>query len=919
MLKLRAVWRSFFDVRPGEYLRTVFVALYLLFILFAYYILKPVSRALFLNSFDIDRLPYLMILIAFVGGILAYLYTRLAVKSSLPAAVTWSTALTVGCLLALSWLLGLNQGWVLYVFNIWVGLFSVMMVAQGWLIAANVFTSREAKRLYGLLGMSAVLGAAIGGKFTADMVRAIGPRKLVLASALMVLIAYLAFRALLMQKGVSLTTARAAESEEAEFHFSDIVSAIRHHRHLQVIVAIITVTFIVDVTIDYQFNAMAKLAYRDKNQLTAFLGNFYGIYLNLINFFLQFFMTAAVVRWFGVGGTLQIMPVTISATALGTFFLPGVKSSAALRLTEAATRYTLNRTGMELLYVPLPAELKNRTKAFVDIFVDRMGRGLGGVILIVCTSKSLLGLTPTQIPLVTVGFSLIWILLSARASREYLATVRRRLASRRLDIESVRVSVNDPVTLTLLQQTACSENPRQAAYALGLLAEVQDYDLGPLLNKLVESSAVELRAKTFELARAQGYAPLLDRALAEARARQSFDAGSAVRAAVSYALAISPEAQTLLREFLETSDPSVWEGAMNAVQARPELGTDVITREWIAAAAQDADVRRRALAARAVAVTGDRGSEVLHRLLADQDPRVVAAACRAAGMLRNRDYVHAMVRWLGDVRVRGAAIQALAAYGPAICGTLGDVLEDASVPVPVRKEVPRALRLIVHQRSVDVLLTALYQPNAAVRSAALRALNRLRESAPQLHYADELVTVQIHQEARYYFELLSALAPFSDRAGAPRAAKLLARTIEERLGQTLERLFRLLGLCYPPREMYSAYLAVSRHTGEQHSAALEFLDSVLDRDLKRVLLPLLDAPNHVLETGRHLFGIEVKTPETAIRDLICCGDPWLVACAVAAAGELRMHRLAPDIEQAARNTGAEVAEVARSAVASLAA
>jgi hypothetical protein len=108
MLKLRAVWRSFFDVRPGEYLRTVFVALYLLFILFAYYILKPVSRALFLNSFDIDKLPYLMILIAFVGGILAYLYTRLAVRSSLPTAVAWSTALTIGCLIVLSWLRALS-------------------------------------------------------------------------------------------------------------------------------------------------------------------------------------------------------------------------------------------------------------------------------------------------------------------------------------------------------------------------------------------------------------------------------------------------------------------------------------------------------------------------------------------------------------------------------------------------------------------------------------------------------------------------------------------------------------------------------------------------------------------------------------------------------------------------------------------
>src|SRR6202030_1688156 len=113
--------------------------------------------------------------------------------------------------------------------------------------------------------------------------------------------------------------------------------------------------------------------------------------------------------------------------------------------------------GMNLLSVPLPADLKNRTKAFVDIFVDRMGRGLGGVILIFCTT--VLALTPKQIPLVTVGVSLVWILLSARASREYLATVRRRLASRRLDIENARVSVTDGETLTLLEQTARSKNP----------------------------------------------------------------------------------------------------------------------------------------------------------------------------------------------------------------------------------------------------------------------------------------------------------------------------------------------------------------------------------------------------------------------------------------------------------------------------
>ena len=897
-------------------MRTAFMGLYLMLVLFAYYILKPVSRALFLNQFDIDKLPYLYILIALGGGVLAFLYTKLAVKTSLKVAVGWSTALTSVCLVGIWWLIGLGQDWVLYLFNVFVSLFSVVLVSQGWLVAANVFDSRQARRLYGLLGMGAVIGAAFGGSFTAQTVKIIGPRNLLLASACLVLLAYCAFWVVTVQKGVSLASARAADTDEAELRFRDIFSALAGNRHLQVIIGIITLTFIVDVTIEYQFNAMAKLAYHNKTQLTAFLGNFYGLYLNLVTFTLQFFLTAAVVRWVGVGGTLQIMPITISVTALATFFLPGVWSSAGLRLTEAATRYTLNRTGMELLYVPLPTDLKNRTKAFVDIFVDRMGRGLGGMILVLCTV--VMAFSPRQIALVTIGFSLAWIALSAKASREYVATVRQRLSSRRLDMESARVSVGDPETLRLLEQTALCEHPRQAAYALGLLREADGYDLHPLLAQLAASPAAEVRAKVYELARQQGDAQLRERALEEVRSLQSADAGPARRAAVRYALALSPERQQLLREFLEMPDPMIWDGCMDAVAMQPELAVDVITREWIATAALDPNAERRVLAARAVGAKGDEGTEALHKLLDDREPQVSATACRAAGSLRNRDYVYAVVRRLGDVRVRGAAIEALAAFGPMITGTLADILEDPSGSPGVRRQIPRALRLIVHQRSVDVLIQALRQPDLVVRTAVLRALNRLRESAPDLNYSGQFVTEQILQEARHYFELHAALRPFRDQRRS-QAAGLLVRTIEERLHQTLERLFRLLGLCYPPREIYSAYLAVSRRQHEQFSAALEFLDSVLARDLKRVLLPMLDEPDHVMETGRQLFGIESKTPEAAVRELIRCGDLWVVACAVAAAGELRMRGLAAEIRQAAENIGPEVAEVAKSTAALLAA
>ncbi|HYW41370.1 MAG TPA: hypothetical protein VE959_00855, partial [Bryobacteraceae bacterium] len=171
MRRIRLFWRSIYDVRPGEGVRVLFMALHLTSVLFAYYILKPLSRALFLNKFEIDQLPYLYILIAIVGGVLAYAYTRVAVRSSLIGAVNWATAISVACLLAIWYLLRFNFGWMLYVFNVWVSLFSVVMVSQGWLVAANVFDSRVAKRVYGLLGLSAVAGAAFGGEFTARLAR----------------------------------------------------------------------------------------------------------------------------------------------------------------------------------------------------------------------------------------------------------------------------------------------------------------------------------------------------------------------------------------------------------------------------------------------------------------------------------------------------------------------------------------------------------------------------------------------------------------------------------------------------------------------------------------------------------------------------------------------------------------------------
>src|SRR5438477_1873605 len=162
-------------------------------------------------------------------------------------------SIAVVCLIALWWLIGLNLPWMLYVFNVWVSLFSIVLISQGWLVAANVFDSREAKRLYGLLGLGAVMGAGAGSAVTTFTVKIVGTRNLILACAVLVVLAFGAFLGAVRQRGASLTGARAVDAEKLQFSARDIFAAVARYRHLQVIIAIMLLTFMVDELVDFQF------------------------------------------------------------------------------------------------------------------------------------------------------------------------------------------------------------------------------------------------------------------------------------------------------------------------------------------------------------------------------------------------------------------------------------------------------------------------------------------------------------------------------------------------------------------------------------------------------------------------------------------------------------------------------------------
>jgi ATP/ADP translocase len=892
MKRAREILREFFDIRAGEHLRLWAMFSYLLFVLFAYYIVKPVSRAMFLTKFDIDKLPGLYILIAVFGGLFAYLYSKVATKVSLRSAVSWAMALSIAVLLGLWWLIRLRVPGMVYALNIWVSLFSVILVSQGWLVAGNLFDARQAKRLYPLLNMGLVLGAAFGGEFTKRAVTLIGTEGLLPASAVMVLLAYISFLIAGRAPAVPAKQAPAAAEEHGEFSVRQIVGDLTRVRHLRVVVGMMVVMYVVDTLVEYQFQAMARTVYRGDN-LTAFFGQFYGLWLNGVEFVFQLFLTGAVVRWFGIGATLQISPVAVGVSSLAVLAAPGVLAASAVRLTEASTRYTLSKTGMELLYMPLPLALRNRIKAFIDICVDRLSRGAGGVLLLFLTTGPL-HMGVRGIGALVLSLSIVWSLYAVIARREYVATIRGRLRTRTLDFAATRLAVTDAHTISVLEAAALEAHERRAPYALSLLAEAPGYDVRPMLQRLAASLIPEVRGKVYEIATRLRFEGLLTQAT-----REIFR--SPVREAIVYAVTLSPANSGLATQLLEDERIDVVDAALEGMRSQHDLAAEVIGgpigRQWLDRMERSENPRRRALAASAIGVYGKGGGETLHRLLDDREPEVVRAALRAAGALADRAYLYKIVTLLGNPRLRGAAVASLNAFGAAITGTLSDVLNDDTVPLRIRRQIPRVLKNVPDQRSVEVLLPAIAHPDLSIRVAVLKALNRLRQTDSQLNFDQAFVTDQLLNEARNCYELSAALAPFRSFEGSDRpAVKLLARTMQDRLKGTVARLFRLLGLSYPPKEIYAAYLAVSRPTQYNAAAALEFLDTLIDGKVKRVLLPLLDAPEFALDRGREIFGLRELSTEELIRMQIGSGDPWLAACSAAAAAELKIGEPSPSVQ-----------------------
>ncbi|HMS84844.1 MAG TPA: Npt1/Npt2 family nucleotide transporter [Nitrospira sp.] len=890
------------DIRGGEYRKTGLMFAYIFLLILSYVIIKAVRDSLFLVKLGPEQLPYVYMLVAVIVGIVAWGHAKLSARVGLSVLLQGTLLLVVSNLLIFWWLFQSGWPWLFYVLYIWAGVIGLLTLSQYWLLANCVFNTREAKRLFGLVGAGAILGGLVGGVITAKVALWIGTESLLGIAA----------GGYLLCSGLAWIISRSTESVDGR---SDSVTAsdpagapvpssvpilatIRSTPQLLMIAGLIGIAEIVVLLVDYQFKVIAKESFPSTDALTGFMGIFSAL-VSATSFISQVFFTGRILSTLGLGMALLCLPVGLLLGSLAIAVAPGLKSVVIAKLLEGTLRYSINKSGLELLYLPLPNAMKAATKPLIDPTAERVAGGVGGLLLLIATGT--LSLSTAQISFLTIGLIGLWIPLAVASRTQYVRSLRHALEQRQLDLTSPIFNLSDPHTVTLLTQTL--RDSKKDALILYILKFLEQANIRPYLQALkalLSHPSVTVRAAALHL-----LIDTNDRALVPVLNASMNDADMGIRAdAMRFIRLHSKESDACLDEWMATDDPRISTVAMVAalngstsdLRAKGEQLFSVIVCDR----GPHGRERRREAAKALRWIRPDAiRSEVVIPLIQDDDDEVANLAAKAAGLLQRRELVPLLASLLARRNTRGEAKSALLRYGDKILGNMADVLIDPQEPIAVRRRLPSIIAEIGGEVASLILLRNLHHEDRWLRYDVLRALNKIRWVNSDLTLDPTRIDTQLRTEIRHQYEVLLLLwHPWIDDVG--QGAELFRRTLRERQEFHFEMVFRLLALRLPIRDVYDAYTGLIVDQPRLRALAVEFMDNLLPPDLKPYLIPVIDQwpSDQIVEVGRRLFALEWSSREDVLSWLIRRPDPWLKACALFSAGEWNCTALISDVQKA---------------------
>ena len=361
----------------------------------AYYVLKPVREALILGEGSAELKSYLSAARSWCS------------RSSCRSTAGWSPSYARMRLInvvtvffavcpVIFYVLAQFGVPLAVVFFVWIGIFSLMIIAQFWAFANDVYTKEEGERLFVIVGFGASLGAVAGARIADRLIEPLGVYQLMLLGAAILL------GQLWLTNYINAREARPAPAARREGRGAGGGEAVGQQRLRDGVPHALPAAHGADADArqlgehDRRIHPRQHRQGHRRRDLVAqgqngglteeqLIGDFYSKYFTLVNVFgllLQLFVVSRVVKYLGMSWAVMILPIISLGAYNILVFLPTLWAVLAAKVAENSTDYSLNNTVRNMLFLPVHLRAEVQRQAGDRLVLRAHGRravGAAGV------------------------------------------------------------------------------------------------------------------------------------------------------------------------------------------------------------------------------------------------------------------------------------------------------------------------------------------------------------------------------------------------------------------------------------------------------------------------------------------------------------------------------------------------------------
>ncbi len=432
----------FTEVRAGEGIVALLLTVNVFLLMTAYLVIKPVREGLILAmASGAEYKSYMSAAIAVTLLVAVPAYAKFADKLPKNRLVFWVTVFFASHLVLFFFAshveaIRVRLGLIYY---LWLGIFNMMVVAQFWAFANDLYDEEQGKRLFPLLGIGQTGGALAGSAVAAVLLEGVklGLYQMLLAGgALLMTSAFLTvvvFRRHQQQSKADKTPKKDADekksAKEPPKDRSGAFKMVFQHKYLTLLAAFALIFTFVNTNGEYilgrllQEDAQEKVltGVLTKDGIGDYIGaafNRFYLYVGIATVLLQAFVVSRLVKHAGLRLTFYVLPFIALGDAVAVMALPVLGVIFAGKVAENSVDYSVNNTMRNILWLPTTQEMKYKAKQAIDTFFVRMGDVSSA--LLVFLFAGLAGFGVRSFAYFNAFLISVWMLVAAMILRERL-------------------------------------------------------------------------------------------------------------------------------------------------------------------------------------------------------------------------------------------------------------------------------------------------------------------------------------------------------------------------------------------------------------------------------------------------------------------------------------------------------------------